>query len=247
MADLARRILFIDAHLLVLDKPAGLAVHPGPKTPESLEDHLGELRQGFQRAPRAAHRLDRDTSGCLLLARHPKAHKRLTQLFEAGRIGKTYWALVDGEPAEASGVVDAPLFKVSTAAEGWRMIVDPRGKRAVTRWEVLKAGPRSLVAFRPETGRTHQVRVHAALLGTPIVGDPVYGAGLGLMLLHARELVVPYVEAVSRCGSKRRCLNSGRQSRRTEIRPADFTHPGPAVSAKRMASLCSGNFCSRMG
>ncbi len=194
-ADLSRRILHIDAHLLVLDKPAGLAVHPGPRTPHSLEDHLGELRQGFRRAPALAHRLDRDTSGCLLLARHPKAHKRLTQLFEAGRIGKTYWALVDGGPEGDSGIIDAPLFKVSSAEAGWRMVVDPRGKAAVTRWEVLARGGQSLLAFYPRTGRTHQVRVHAAALGCPIGGDPVYGAGHGPMLLHARSLSIPYVEA----------------------------------------------------
>ena len=198
-SDLSRRILHIDAHLLVLDKPAGLAVHPGPRTPHSLEDHLGELRQGFLRAPTLAHRLDRDTSGCLLLARHPKAHKRLTQLFEAGRVGKTYWAVVDGAPGGNSGIVDAPLFKVSSAEAGWRIIVDPRGKAAVTRWEMLARGERSLVAFYPQTGRTHQVRVHAAALGCPIVGDPVYGAGQGgagqnPMLLHARALNVPYSE-----------------------------------------------------
>lgn len=195
MDDLAARILVIDAHLIVLDKPAGLAVHPGPKTPFSLEARLGELRQGFARAPQPAHRLDRDTSGCLVLARHPKALKRLTQLFEAGRVGKTYWAIVDGAPAEDAGVVDAPLLKVSSAADGWRMVVDPRGKAAATRWRVIERGARSLVAFMPATGRTHQVRVHAATLGCPIAGDPVYGRADGPMLLHAREVMVPYVEA----------------------------------------------------
>ena len=192
--DLTRRILKIDAHLLILDKPAGLAVHPGPRTPHSLEAHLMGLREGFVRSPQPAHRLDRDTSGCLVLARHPKALKRLTQLFEAGRVGKTYWALVDGAPEGDHGMVDAPLFKVSTAADGWRMVIDPRGKAARTRWQVLERGPRSLIAFMPETGRTHQVRVHAASLSTPIAGDPVYGAGEGPMLLHAREVMVPYVE-----------------------------------------------------
>ena len=192
--DLASRILAIDAHLLILDKPAGLAVHPGPRTPHSLEAHLIGLREGFVRAPQPAHRLDRDTSGCLVLGRHPRALKRLTQLFEAGRIGKTYWALVDGAPKADDGVIDAPLFKVSTAADGWRMVVDSRGKTARTRWRVLARSERSLMAFMPETGRTHQVRVHAATLGTPIAGDPVYGSGEGPMLLHGREIMVPYTE-----------------------------------------------------
>lgn len=195
--DLARRILAIDAHLLVLDKPAGLAVHPGPRTPHSLEAHLIDLREGFVRSPQPAHRLDRDTSGCLVLARHPRALKRLTALFAGGRIGKTYWALVDGAPQGETGTVDAPLFKVSTAAEGWRMVVDPRGKVARTRWQVLQRSERSLIAFMPETGRTHQVRVHAATLGCPIGGDPVYGNGEGPMLLHAREVMVPYTDGAS--------------------------------------------------
>jgi len=190
--DYARRILTIDAHVLILDKPAGLAVHPGPTTPHSLEAHLIALREGFVRSPQPAHRLDRDTSGCLVLARHPKALKRLTALFAEGCIGKTYWAIVDGAPADDAGEVDAPLLKVSTAADGWRMVVDPRGKAATTRWQVLERGARSLIAFTPATGRTHQVRVHAASLGTPIAGDPVYGTGVGPMLLHARRVVVPY-------------------------------------------------------
>lgn len=192
--DYARRIVAIDAHVLILDKPAGLAVHPGPTTPHSLEAHLIQLREGFIRSPQPAHRLDRDTSGCLVLARHPKALRRLTALFAAGRIAKTYWAIVDGAPDGDTGTVDAPLLKVSTVADGWRMVVDARGKAAVTRWEVLERGARSLVAFMPETGRTHQVRVHAGTLGTPIAGDPVYGAGTGAMLLHARRVVVPYAD-----------------------------------------------------
>lgn len=192
--ELARRILAIDAHVLILDKPAGLAVHPGPATQHSLEAHLIGLREGFVRSPQPAHRLDRDTSGCLVLARHPRALRRLTALFAEGRVEKTYWAIVDGAPADDAGEVDAPLLKVSTAADGWRMVVDPRGKPAVTRWRVLERGARSLVEFQPATGRTHQIRVHAATLATPIVGDPVYGTG-GTMLLHARHIVVPYREA----------------------------------------------------
>ena len=186
-------ILHIDAHLLVIDKPAGLAVHPGPSTPRSLDDHLWSLREGFVRNPQPAHRLDRDTSGCLVLGRHPKASKKLTQMFSAGQIGKTYWAVVEGSPVENEGRIDAPLRKISSAEAGWRMIVDPAGKTAATRWRVLERdGKRSLIEFRPETGRTHQVRVHAAELGHPILGDPVYGAGQGPMRLHARGLLIPY-------------------------------------------------------
>jgi len=188
------RVLHIDAHVLVIDKPAGLAVHPGPATPRSLDDHLDELRFGFHRQPQAAHRLDRDTSGCLVLGRHPKATKRLGQLFEAGQVEKVYWAVLSGEPAADAGRLDAPLRKITSKADGWRIIVDPKGKPAVTDWRVLdRKGGKALVEFRPQTGRTHQIRVHAAYLGHPIVGDPVYGKGAGLQL-HARAITIPYRE-----------------------------------------------------
>lgn len=191
---LGDRVLHIDAHLMVIDKPSGLAVHPGPATPRSLEDHLDALRFGFQRRPQPAHRLDRDTSGCLVLGRHPKAVKRLGALFEAGVVGKLYWAVLGSAPAADEGVVDAPLLKISSKAAGWRVVVDPKGKPARTEWRVLaRRDGKALVEFRPRTGRTHQIRVHAAHLGHPIVGDPVYGRGAGL-LLHAREVSIPYRE-----------------------------------------------------
>lgn len=198
------RVLFIDGEAIVLDKPAGLAVHPGTRTPESLEDYLPQLRFGFQRAPLPVHRLDRDTSGCLLLARNPKAHKRFQRAFEEKLVGKTYVAVLDGVPGLESGTVDIALGKVSTAEAGWRMVPDPRGKAALTHWRVVAVRDgRAVVLFTPETGRTHQIRVHAASgIGIPISGDPVYGAGRGPMLLHARSLRVardakPPIEATA--------------------------------------------------
>ncbi len=188
---IADRVLFIDGEAIVLDKPAGLAVHPGTRTPESLEDYLRHLRFGFRRAPLPVHRLDRDTSGCLLLARNPKAHKAFQRAFEEKRVGKTYVAVLDGVPDAQDGTVDLALGKTSTAA-GWRMVPDDAGKAAVTHWRVaaVKDG-RAVVVFTPETGRTHQIRVHAASgIGLPISGDPVYGAGRGPMLLHALSLRV---------------------------------------------------------
>jgi len=178
---LEERVLFIDGEAIVLDKPAGLAVHPGPATRASLEDHLGELRFGFQRSPAPVHRLDRDTSGCLLLSRNPKAHKKFAAEFEAGRVSKTSLAVLDGVPREAEGFIDLPLAKVSSREAGWRMVPSPSGQRAVTRWRMLaEVDGRALVRFEPETGRTHQLRVHAASgLGVPILGDPVYGRGRG--------------------------------------------------------------------
>ena len=187
-------ILHHDTHLLVIDKPAGLAVHPGPKTPDSLEDFLVPLAFGNHRLPVIAHRLDRDTSGCLILARHPKAVKRVSALFEAGQIGKVYWAVLASLPDADKGTIDAPLLKISSAEAGWRMVIDTRGKRAVTHWQVIDRAAR-LVEFRPETGRTHQLRVHAASIGHPIIGDPVYGGGKGPMRLHARSITLPYDEA----------------------------------------------------
>ena len=188
------RVLFIDGEAIVIDKPAGLAVHPGPRTRESLEDYLDALRFGFRRPPMPVHRLDRDTSGCLLLARNPKAHKSFAGAFAAGRVEKLYVAAVERAfPEGSEGLVDMPLLKTSSRAQGWRMLPAPDGRPARTRWKVIVSIlPRTLIAFVPETGRTHQVRAHAAHgLGAPIVGDPVYGRGGEPMLLHALALRVP--------------------------------------------------------
>jgi tRNA pseudouridine32 synthase/23S rRNA pseudouridine746 synthase len=198
------RTLFIDGEAIVIDKPAGLAVHPGSRTPESLEDYLGQLRFGFKRLPLPVHRLDRDTSGCLLLARNPKAHKAFQRAFEEKRVTKTYVAVLDGVPEAGNGTIDLALTKVSTAEEGWRMLPDRAGKAALTHWRVTAVRDgRAVVMFSPETGRTHQIRVHAAAgIGIPISGDPVYGAGRGAMLLHALTIRVergakPPVEATA--------------------------------------------------
>jgi tRNA pseudouridine32 synthase/23S rRNA pseudouridine746 synthase len=188
------RILFIDGEALVIDKPAGLPVDPPRDGSLSLENHMESLRFGFRRWPVAVHRLDRDTSGCLLLARNPKAAARFGQAFERGEVKKLYLAVLDGVPAEDEGVIDLPLAKVSTREQGWRMVADPKGKSARTAWRVLRSeGGRTLVEFRPETGRTHQIRVHAATgIGAAVVGDPVYGrADPAGMLLHARRLSLP--------------------------------------------------------
>lgn len=190
---LADRVLFIDAEAIVVDKPAGLPVDAPRDGALSLVNHLDALRFGFERHPLAVHRLDRDTSGCLLLARNPRAHKRFAAAFEAGVVEKIYVAVLDGVPENSDGTIDMPLGKVSTKAAGWRMVADPKGKRAVTHWDLVSVvNGRALIRFRPKTGRTHQLRVHAASgLGVPIAGDPTYGNGVGPMMLHAFSLLVP--------------------------------------------------------
>lgn len=192
---LADRILFIDAEAMLLDKPAGLPVDAPRDRSASVESALESLRFGFQRRPAPVHRLDRDTSGVLLLSRNPRAHKRLARSFEEGEAEKTYLAVVEGRPDGLDGRIMMAIGKRSTLEQGWRMVPDRKGKPATTDWRVLgEAWGRTLIEFRPRTGRTHQLRVHAAeALGCPIVGDPVYGTGDGAepMLLHALRLVLP--------------------------------------------------------
>ncbi|WP_379922800.1 RluA family pseudouridine synthase [Erythrobacter sp. R86502] len=194
MADI--KILYEDGEALVIDKPSGMAVDRPRKGGICLEDHLERLKLGFQRPPVAVHRLDTDTSGCLLLARNPKALARFNRAFEDRLVEKTYLAILAGQPAGESGTIELSLSKISSAEKGWRMIPAKKGKPAVSHWELIKTlGPHSLIRFRPETGRTHQLRVHAlAGLGAALLGDPVYGAGMSgaakRTMLHAESLTV---------------------------------------------------------
>jgi tRNA pseudouridine32 synthase/23S rRNA pseudouridine746 synthase len=250
--EMVARLLYRDGLMLVIDKPAGIAVHRGPKGGESLEDHFGALRFGLPRAPALAHRLDRETSGCLVLGRHRKALATLGKLFKTGAIGKCYWALVEGGPAEDEGTIDLPLGR-RDESRGWWMKPDPDGQPAVTKWKVMgrgslaageeqgfgnaraasaspppasaasggegmgvgggppneeppdqhrpssgtKSGSMQLtwLALEPVTGRTHQLRVHCATQGWPIVGDTIYGTAPRIggppLHLHSREIIVP--------------------------------------------------------
>jgi tRNA pseudouridine32 synthase/23S rRNA pseudouridine746 synthase len=272
--DMLARVLYRDGLMLIIDKPAGLAVHRGPKGGASLEDYFDALRFGLPRPPSLAHRLDKDTSGCLVLGRHRKALAHLGLLFKHGKVGKTYWAVVEGGPDADEGTVELPLGRLDET-RGWWMKPDPNGLPSVTTWKVLgrssvTAGPPSpppgggsacpgldpgsarvsgsgggdggatdeaspsphpglpsaaekptlpfpsgggwsdadappagadrnpqftWLALTPVTGRTHQLRVHCAASGWPIVGDNIYGTAQRFtgppQLLHAREVVVP--------------------------------------------------------
>ena len=200
--EMVSRLLYRDGLMLVIDKPAGLAVHRGPNGGESLEEHFDALRFGLPRAPALAHRLDRDTSGCLVLGRHRKALAKLGRLFKSGAVGKTYWAVVEGAPGTDEGTIEFPLGRLDET-RGWWMKHDPNGQPAVTKWKVLGSlsppasgeAKISWLALEPVTGRTHQLRVHCAAMGWPILGDSIYGSAPRLggpdMHLHAREIVVP--------------------------------------------------------
>jgi tRNA pseudouridine32 synthase / 23S rRNA pseudouridine746 synthase len=201
------RLLYRDGLMLVLDKPAGIAVHKGPKGGASLEDDFDALRFGLPRKPALAHRLDRETAGCLVLGRHHKALEKLGLLFKQGRIEKTYWAIVEGGPDAPQGLIDLPLGRLD-ATRGWWMKVDPDGAPSQTRWTVAGRGAvdgRAVawLELEPLTGRTHQLRVHCAAQGWPILGDSVYGtapresdpdAAPRLQLL-ARRICVPLAKA----------------------------------------------------
>ncbi len=253
--EMLARVLHRDGLMLVIDKPAGIPVHKGPKGGPNLEASFDALRFGLPRAPALAHRLDKETSGCLVLGRHRKATASLGLLFKHGKISKTYWAVVEGGPEADEGVIDLPLGRLN-AERGWWQKPDPHGQPAVTKWQVLgrslsspppcgveasearsegsgvgvhhgsvarghpppqpsptrgegaqratgeaaeasSAEPTKLtwLAMEPLTGRTHQLRVHSAAMGWPIVGDNIYGNGPRFgeprLHLHAREISIP--------------------------------------------------------
>ena len=176
-------IVFEDEHLLVVDKPAGLVVHPaagnfdGTLVNALLHHCAGQLSGiGGVARPGIVHRIDKDTSGLLVVAKTDVAHEGLAKQFAAHSIDRRYLAIVSGMPKAPSGTVDAALARSATNRKKIAIVEAGRGKRAVTHWKRLKPlGEAALVECRLETGRTHQVRVHMASIGHPLLGDPVYG------------------------------------------------------------------------
>ena len=152
--EIQARVLHRDGLMLVIDKPAGLPVHRGPKGGANLETSFDALRFGLPRPPVLAHRLDRDTSGCLVLGRHRKATASLGLLFKHGKISKTYWAVVEGGPAEDEGTIDMPLGRLN-AERGWWQKPDPEGQPAVTNWKVLGRGDGPRLARAGAGNRPH--------------------------------------------------------------------------------------------
>jgi tRNA pseudouridine32 synthase/23S rRNA pseudouridine746 synthase/23S rRNA pseudouridine1911/1915/1917 synthase len=203
-AEIQARVLFRDQLVIVLDKPPGIPVHAGPKGGSSLEDFFGYLKFDYKETPGLAHRLDRDTSGCLALGRNTRALRKLGKLFESGRVKKTYWAIVDGRPPAEEGTIDLPLAKIKLG-KGWSMQPSkkdaPGAQEAVTEYRVVKRlrKDRTWLELKPRTGRTHQLRVHLQSLGCPITGDWLYGpaenrppdGAFPMLHLHARAIELP--------------------------------------------------------
>jgi 23S rRNA pseudouridine1911/1915/1917 synthase len=206
-------ILYEDADLVVIDKPAGLVVHPAAGHADgtlvnALLFHIRDLSGvGGELRPGIVHRLDKDTSGVMLIAKGDDAHRKLTASWHTERVRKEYLALVYGTPKDAKGTIDAPIGR--DPRERKRMAVVAGGRRAVTDYEVLeRLRFASLVRLRLRTGRTHQIRVHLKHLGHPIVGDPVYSgpqwrgipdkkvqkalSALGRQALHASRITIPH-------------------------------------------------------
>jgi len=197
-------VIHRDDWVIALNKPSGLAVQGGSGTERHIDGMLDGLRFGREERPRLVHRLDKDTSGLLLVARSGQAAKRLSESFRDRETEKLYWAVVVGVPPKMEGAIDLPLAKRPGARDRETMQVDhEEGQKALTHFKVMdRAGDRAaLMALWPRTGRTHQLRVHCAEIGCPILGDRKYGGEEALLSavadsrrlhLHARRLTLPH-------------------------------------------------------
>ena len=197
--DIPLDVVYEDDDVIVVNKPTGLVVHPAPGHPDgtlvnALLHHCGDSLSGIggEKRPGIVHRIDRDTSGLIIAAKNDAAHLALSAQLKDHSLSRTYECLVTGNMKQDSGTVDAPIGRSS--ADRKKMAVVPTGRRAVTHWEVVARYPGvTHLRCRLETGRTHQIRVHMAYIGHPILGDTVYGAkkpvpGLTGQCLHATGL-----------------------------------------------------------
>ena len=197
--DIPLDVVYEDDDVIVVNKPTGLVVHPAPGHPDgtlvnALLHHCGDSLSGIggEKRPGIVHRIDRDTSGLIIAAKNDAAHLTLSAQLKDHSLSRTYECLVTGNMKQDSGTVDAPIGRSS--ADRKKMAVVPTGRRAVTHWEVVARYPGvTHLRCRLETGRTHQIRVHMAYIGHPILGDTVYGAkkpvpGLTGQCLHATGL-----------------------------------------------------------
>ena len=190
-------IVYEDAHLLVVNKPKGMVVHPAPGNPDgtlvnALLYHLDQLSGiGGELRPGIVHRLDKDTSGLLLVAKDDETHQALSAQLSARQMEKHYFAVVAGVMKERAGVIDAPIGR--SHADRKKMAIDPNGRPSRTEWQVVRQdADRALLDVHLITGRTHQIRVHMASIHHPVLGDPIYGTkGLPKaprLMLHAYSL-----------------------------------------------------------
>ena len=196
--DIPVRIVYEDDDLLVVDKPAGLTVHPAPGHPthtlvNAVLSHLPGLPEtGDRLRPGVVHRLDKDTSGLIIIAKNSRAHLNLSDQFRQRSVGKTYLALVEGKLEPPDGVIEAPIGRDRSHRERMAVVDEEHGRAARTGYHVVRhVGGHSLLEVKPETGRTHQIRVHLAAIGHPVAGDRVYGAkasGFPRQFLHAHRL-----------------------------------------------------------
>jgi len=196
--DLKKRVLYKDDDVLIINKPAGLAVQGGTGTKVHLDGALDELKFGADERPRLVHRLDRDTAGVMILGRTLEATRRLNIAFRTHRARKYYWAVSLGVPDIKRGMIDAALLKSKGSYEKME-VNEEEGQDAVTYYAMVDRADRSAawLALWPVTGRTHQLRTHMAAIGTPLLGDPKYGEkdefGLSRQLhLFARRLIIPH-------------------------------------------------------